>query len=168
MSFQGNINNHKVADISIDDYIRNKDLKLGVDAYTKILIELKERKEINEDDYLYLKSNATEKEKKEKIDQYYNQKRKTIESLDINIGFWQEVKAIKAFKEYDNFNNEYMIQTSYETEKGKPFTPINIPLAKNRNLKDSIEILKELDVQNSKKKWSKHIRILRKIIELNK
>ena len=63
MSFQGNINNHKVADISIDDYIRNKDLKLGVDAYTKILIELKERKEINEDDYLYLKSNATEKEK---------------------------------------------------------------------------------------------------------
>lgn len=168
MSFQGNINNHKVADISIDDYIRNKDLKLGVDAYTKILIELKERKEINEDDYLYLKSSATEKEKKEKIDQYYNQKRKTIESLDINIGFWQEVKSIKAFKGCDSFNSEYMIQTSYETEKGKPFTPINIPLAKNRNLKDSIEMLKELDIQNSKKKWSKHIRILRKIIELNK
>ena len=95
-------------------------------------------------------------------------KRKTIESLDINIGFWQEVKSIKAFKGCDSFNSEYMIQTSYETEKGKPFTPINIPLAKNRNLKDSIEILKELDVQNSKKKWSKHIRILRKIIELNK
>ena len=56
MSFQGNINNHKVADISIDDYIRNKDLKLGVDAYTKILIELKERKEINEEGIVCQKS----------------------------------------------------------------------------------------------------------------
>ena len=168
MSFQGNINNHKVADISIEDYIRNKELKLGLDSYNKILVELKEKKEISEEDFFYLKDNANTEEKKERIDKYYSDKEKTMNKLDINIGVWQEVKANNNFKKNKAFNEEYMIQTSYETEKGKPFTPINIPLAKNRNLKDSIEMLKELDIQNSKKKWSKHIRILRKIIELNK
>ena len=165
MSFQGNINNHKVADISIEDYIRNKELKLGLDSYNKILVELKEKKEISEEDFFYLKDNANTEEKKERIDKYYSDKEKTMNKLDINIGVWQEVKANNNFKKNKAFNEEYMIQTSYETEKGKPFNPINIPLDKSRKLESTIELLIGL---NADKKWSKHIRILRKIIELNK
>ncbi len=165
MSFQGNINNHKVADISIDDYIRNKELKLGIDAYTKILVELKEKKEISEDEFFYYKEGASEEEKKTKVDKYYNDKEKTMRKFDINIGAWEKVQASKYYKEFGVFSEEYMIQTSYEVREGKPLKPTNIPLAKSLDLKETIKLLKEL---KEPKGWAIHIRILKKIIELNK
>lgn len=165
MSFQGNINNHKEAGITIEDYIRNKELKLGIDSYSKILVELKEKKEITEEEFFYYKNSASEEEKKKKIDSYYIGKEKTMKKLDIKIGVWQEVQANKTFKNNEAFNKEYMIQTSYEVEEGRPFRPINIPLVESRNLEESLEYLKKLDDQ---KTWGLRIRILKKIIELNK
>lgn len=165
MSFQGNINNHKEAGIAIEDYIRNKELKLGIDSYSKILIELREKKEITDEDFFYYKNNASNEEKRKKIDSYYIGKEKTMKKLDIKIGVWQEVQANKIFKGHEGFSSEYMIQTSYEAEEGKPFKPINIPLVESRNLEETLEYLGNLKEQ---KAWGLRIRILKKIIELNK